>query len=140
MAKNLLYFMLGNVEMAKISTQQLIEITNDSDFRDMLFEDLSEYERFYNRIIQLKTKNDRLKGVSSLAALCTRTAINAKTARDKSPKKMSEMLIKGFVRGIRDIEENIVKAVKCNERREVIALARDYRRHLVANMERYRKI
>ncbi|MBE6879196.1 MAG: hypothetical protein E7488_08595 [Ruminococcaceae bacterium] len=140
MAKNLLYFMLGNVEMAKISTQQLIEITHDSDFRDMLFDDLSEYEKFYNRILQLKTSGDRLKNVSPLAAVCIRAAINAKTARDKSPRRMSEMLINGFVRGIRDIEEKIVKAVKCNERREVIVLAKDYRRHLVANIERYRKI
>ena len=139
MAKNLLYFMMGNVEMAKICTQQLIELSADEDFRNVLLEDLSEYETFYNKILNLRSEKDHLKDVSSLAAFCARTAVTVKTARDKSPCRMSRMLVQGFMRGIKDIEENIVKAAKNGERKEVISLAKDYRRHLVYNMEKYRK-
>lgn len=137
MAKNLLYFMYGNVEMAKTATQQLIEICEDENFRNMLMEDLSEYEKFYNRILTLRDREDDIKDVNPLAVFGTKASVRAKTITDSSPEKMSEMLIKGFVRGIEDIEENIKKAKNCREKKEVISLAEDYRRYLDKSMYRY---
>ena len=61
MEKNLLYFMLGNIDMAKVATKELIEITPYDDFRRELMDDLSEYEKFYNRVEELKREDEKLK-------------------------------------------------------------------------------
>ena len=139
MEKNLLYFMMGNVDMAKVSTKELIAITPYEDFRRDLMDDLSEYERFYNRIEELKKDDEKLKGLSPLAEGSTRISIMFKTITDKSRKNMSEMLIKGFDMGIRDIDDNLSKAISVHERPQVIELARDYRQHLVENKKKYEK-
>ena len=139
MEKNLLYFMMGNVDMAKVSTKELIDITPYADFRNELLDDLSVYERFSQRILELKQKDENLKGLSPLAEGSTKMSIMFKTMTDKSPEKMSEMLIKGFEMGLEDIDENITKAVNANERPQVIDLARDYRRFMVECMEKYKK-
>ena len=139
MEKNLLYFMMGNVDMAKVSTRELIDITPYADFRNELLDDLSVYERFSQRILELKQKDENLKGLSPLAEGSTKMSIMFKTMTDKSPEKMSEMLIKGFEMGLEDIDENITKAVNANERPQVIDLARDYRRFMVECMEKYKK-
>ncbi len=139
MEKNLLYFMMGNVDMAKVSTKELIDITPYTDFRNELLDDLSVYERFSQRIIELKQNDEVLKGLSPLAEGSTKMSIMCKTLTDKSPEKMSEMLIKGFEMGITDIDENITKAVNVKERPQVIDLARDYRKFMVECMEKYQK-
>ena len=139
MEKNLLYFMMGNVDMAKVSTKELIDITPYMDFRGELMDDLSEYEKFYNRIEELKTADEKLKGLSPLAEGSTKMSIMFKTMKDKSRQNMSEMLIKGFDMGIKDIDENIAKAIAAKERPQVIDLARDYRMHMVKNREKYLK-
>lgn len=139
MEKNLLYFMIGNIDMAKVATKELIEITPYADFKNELLDDLSEYERFYNRVVELKQADEQIKGLSLLAEGSTKMSIMFKTMTDKSPEKMSEMLIKGFEMGIKDIDENIAKALAVHERPQVISLARDYRLHLVKNMEKYEK-
>lgn len=138
MEKNLLYFMLGNVEMAKVSTQKLIEITPYEDFRNELMGDLSEYEKFYNKILEVRDADEKLKDVNPIAEFCTNMSITFKTMHDKSRKNMSEMLIKGFEMGLTDIEENLAKAVQYHEKPAVIELAKEYKLHLIKNMEKYK--
>ena len=139
MEKNLLYFMMGNVDMAHVSTKELIDITPFMDFRNELLDDLSEYKKYYSRIEELKQADEKLKGLSPLAEGSTKMSIMFKTMSDKSRSKMSEMLVKGFEMGIKDIDENIAKAVNVNERPEVIALAKDYREYMVKSLEKYKK-
>ena len=138
MEKNLLYFMLGNVEMAKVSTKQLIEITPYEDFRSELLGDLSEYEKFYNKILEVRDADEKLKDVNPIAEFSTKMSIMFKTMHDKSRSKMSEMLIKGFEMGLSDIEENLAKAVQAREKPQVIELANEYKLHLIKNMEKYK--
>jgi dienelactone hydrolase len=107
------------------------------DFRNELMDDLSEYEKFYNRIEELKQEDEKLKGLSPLAEGSTKMSIMFKTMTDKSRQNMSEMLVKGFDMGIKDIDENIAKAIAVKERPQVIQLARDYRMHMVKNREKY---
>lgn len=139
MEKNLLYFMLGNIDMAKVATKELIEISPYADFKSTLLEDLAEYERFYNQVEELRTEDDKLKDLSPVAEFSTKMSIMFKTLTDKSRSKMSEMLVKGFDMGIEDIDENLYKAKKAGERQAVIDLARSYRSHMVKNREKYSK-
>lgn len=130
--------MLGNVEMAKVSTKQLIEITPYEDFRSELLGDLSEYEKFYNKILEVRDADEKLKDVNPIAEFSTKMSIMFKTMHDKSRSKMSEMLIKGFEMGLSDIEENLAKAVQAREKPQVIELAKEYKLHLIKNMEKYK--
>lgn len=139
MEKNLLYFMLGNVEMAKASTQYLINISDDMEFKKELLKDLSEYERFYNKIINLKKPEEKLKHISVFLKLMVKMGIARRTFGDKSPQKMSRMLIKGFKVGIDDIDENISKAIKLNENPEIIELAKEYKSYIVKSMNKYKQ-
>ena len=134
MEKNLLYFMLGNVEMAKVSTKQLIEITPYEDFRSELLGDLSEYEKFYNKILEVRDADEKLKDVNPIAEFSTKMSIMFKTMHDKSRSKMSEMLIKGFEMGLSDIEENLAKAVQAREKPQMIELAKEYKLHLIKKL------
>lgn len=139
MEKNLLYFMLGNVDMAKVSTQQLLDISEDEKFKKSLMEDLAKYEKFYNKIIEVRDCDEDLKDVSPLAKFSAKTAITVKTLMDKTPHKMSEMLIDGFRMGIDDIEENLKKAKECGEKPEVIKLANEYKQLLLDTMDKYKE-
>ncbi len=139
MEKNLLYFMLGNVEMGKFSTQSLVNISNNMDFTKELLQDLSQYEHLYNEILKIKEPQEKLKHISILAKLMLKADIHRSTFKDKSPKKMSEMLIKGFKIGIDDIDENISKAIKLNEKPEIIDLAKEYKKYMVKRMNDYKK-
>ena len=130
--------MLGNVEMAKVSTKQLIEITPYEDFRSELLGDLSEYEKLYNKILEVRDADEKLKDVNPIAEFSTKMSIMFKTMHDKSRSKMSEMLIKGFEMGLSDIEENLAKAVQAREKPQVIELAKEYKLHLIKNMEKYK--
>ena len=74
--------MLGNIDMAKVATKELIEITPYDDFRRGLMDDLSEYEKFYNRVEELKREDEKLKGLSPLAEGSTKMSIMFKTLTD----------------------------------------------------------
>ncbi|MEG1049314.1 MAG: hypothetical protein RSE24_02105 [Oscillospiraceae bacterium] len=139
MEKNLLYFLLGNIDMARITTKKLIELSSDVDFKKLLLADLDSYEKFYDRCAALKTDGEALKDVSFVAENMTKLTIGAKTLRDKSPAKMSHMLMEGFEMGITDARENIKKARQEQEREEVILLATEYLALLCDNQEQYRK-
>ncbi|MEG2929276.1 MAG: hypothetical protein RR846_06970 [Oscillospiraceae bacterium] len=139
MEKNLLYFLLGNIDMAKITTKKLIEISADGDFKRLLLEDLEGYDRFYDRCCAMKSESEKLKDVSFLAENMTKMSIAIKTMRDKSPAKMSGMLMDGFEMGISDAQENIKRAKADGERQEVISLATQYLTLLFDNQSRYEK-
>ncbi len=139
MEKNLLYFMFGNIEMAKVSTQYLVDISDDIEFRNELLKDLSEYEKFYDKIIRQKNPNEKLKHISVFLKLMLKLEIIKNIFKDKSPKKMSQMLINGFKIGIDDIDENISKAIKLNENPEIIQLAKEYKSYIEKNMNKYNR-
>lgn len=139
MEKNLLYFLMGNVDMAKVCTKQLIELSDDTEFKKQLLEDLSVYERFYNEILALKQSDEQIKDLSYMAEFSTKLSIMLKTLKDKSPAKMANMIIEGYQMGIKDIDENIKLAQQQSERSEVIALAQRYREHIINDMESYKK-
>lgn len=139
MEKNLLYFLMGNVDMAKVCTKQLIELSDDTEFKKQLLEDLSVYERFYNEILALKQSDEQIKDLSYMAEFSTKLSIMLKTLKDKSPAKMANMIIEGYQMGIKDIDKNIKLAQQQSERSEVIALAQRYREHIINDMESYKK-
>ncbi len=139
MEKNLSYFLLGNIEMAKLTTEQLIDITQDNEFKSMLVDDLKEYDAFYSRLMIEKSAKDEVKEINPFVKMSTNMTIGAKTLLDKSNANLSDMLCDGFGMGIKDATENIKRAKQVNERKEMISLAEDYKQLLIDNVAKYAK-
>ena len=124
MEKGLLYFMNGNVQMGMLSTRHMVEICPDEKMRRSLLEDLHAYEKFQNAIINLRGKDNPIKGLSNMAQRNTEMAIDMKTFMSKDTEKLRSMLAKGYEKGIASIHENIQKAT--DEKADVKELAEGY--------------
>ncbi len=140
MQKNLSYFLLGNIEMAKISTEKLIDISPDAHFVNMLKDDLKEYDAFYTKVKNQKSPADEVKNINPFVKFSTEMSMTFQTFDDKSNRHLSKMLIDGFNMGIRDADENIKKAKELNESESMIKIAKDYRQLLVDNVRKYENI
>ncbi len=139
MEKNLSYFLLGNIEMAKISTEELIDVSKDTHFVSMLKDDLKEYDAFYLKVKNEKSPSDEVSNISPFVKMSSQMSIGFKTFIDKSNSNLSKMLIEGFDMGIKDAKENIDKAKKLGETQKMISIAEDYRNLLIDNKEKYTK-
>ncbi len=135
MEKGLLYFMNGNLQMAKLSTNHLIEISPDERMRASLLEDLHALEKFENAIRRIQG-TDKIKGLSDMAQRNTEMAIDMKTIMNKSPEKMADMLATGYEKGIASIHENIKR--NADEREDVKELARGYLMFLKQTHAKYK--
>ncbi len=140
MQKNLSYFLLGNIEMAKISTEELIDVSKDAHFLSMLKDDLKEYDAFYIKIRKERNPQDKLKDINPIVKFSSQMSINMQTLTDKSNKHLAQMLIKGFNMGITDATENIDKAIKEGEDSKIIEIAKDYKNLLIDNCKKYSEI
>ncbi len=135
MEKGLLYFMNGNLQMAKLSTKHLIEISPDERMRASLLEDLHALDKFENAIRRIQG-TDKIKGLSDMAQSNTEMAIDMKTFMNKSPEKMAGMLADGYEKGISSIYENIRRHP--DEREDVKELANGYLMFLKQTHAKYK--
>ncbi|MBQ3009066.1 MAG: hypothetical protein IJD80_05705 [Oscillospiraceae bacterium] len=123
MEKGLLYFMNGNLQMAKLATRHLIEISPDERLRSSLLDDLHSLEKFENAILNIQG-TEKIKNLSNMAEKNTEMAIDMKTFMNKDSDKLAEMLAKGYEKGISSIHENLQKFT--DEREDVKELANGY--------------
>jgi len=106
MEKGLMYYMNGNLQMAKLSTKHLIEISPDEKMRASLLEDLHALEKFESNMLYIKG-TEKVKPLSNMSQMNTEMAIDMKTLMNKSPEKLASMLTAGYEKGISSISENI---------------------------------
>lgn len=123
MEKGLLYFMNGNLQMAKLATRHLIEISPDEKLRSSLLDDLHSLEKFENAILSIQG-TDKIKNLSNMAEKNTEMAIDMKTFMNKDTDKLADMLAKGYEKGIASIHENMQRFG--DEREDVKELANGY--------------
>lgn len=135
--KGLLYFMNGNLQMAKLSTTHMIEKCPDEKFRASLLEDLHTFEKFENAILNIKGE-EKIKPLTDMAQMNTEFAIDMKLWNDKSNDKMAKMLATGYEKGIASITENIQRAN--GEDPAAVELARGYLQFLKECHAKYNAI
>ncbi len=126
MEKGLLYYLNGNIQMAKLATKKVIEISEDENMRAALLEDLHSLEKFESAVINLRGEDDKskIKGLSNMAQRGTEMAIDMKTLMSKDTDKLKQMIATGYEKGIADLDRSMRNAE--NERREVVQLAEGY--------------
>ena len=135
--KGLLYYMNGNLQMAKLSTTHMIEKCPDEKMRASLLEDLHTLEKFENAILNIKGK-DKIKPLSDMAQMNTEFAIDMKLWKDDSNEKMGQMLARGYEKGISSITENIQRAR--DEDPDAVELAKAYLQFMKEAHARYKAV
>jgi len=111
----LLNFVYQNSQMGVDTLNQLIEITNDENFKNHLKNELNEYTEIHR--LAKKALNDSgcdEKGLSKLEKLRTYLMINIQTLTDKSASHIAEMLITGSTMGIINAIRSIKKYQDAN--------------------------
>ncbi|MEG1862500.1 MAG: hypothetical protein RR198_02735 [Oscillospiraceae bacterium] len=125
-----------SVQVGKLFTAQLIQLSEDSQFRKKLLVDLEGYEEFYSRIIAIKPKDEDLDSLSDFQKLRNKAMAKMSTITDKSPKKMCDMIIKGLERGIEELTHAL--DTEKGEEPRALSLTNEYRRFLMDKMEEYK--
>lgn len=133
--KGLLYFLNGNLQMAMLTTTHMIKISNDEKLRASLLEDLHTFEKFENAILNIKHK-DVIKPLSDMAQKNTEWGMNIKTAVNDSSENMRNMLVTGYEKGIKSINDNIEKF--SDDDPKALELAKGYRDFLKLCLAKYK--
>mgnify|MGYP001333913378 CR=1 FL=1 len=133
-----LNYIYQNAEMGKNTLSQLIDITEDDNYKELIKSHLITYITIYdNTEKELQEINKKAKGINIFPKSSTSTMINLKTMLNKSPSHISEMLIQGSTMGIIDMtkklkEYNNVKGYVLSIANELLTFERN-------SIEEYKK-
>lgn len=106
----LLNFIYQNSQMGVDTLDQLVDITEDENFRTHLQSELKEYWEMNEEARTLLNSNGYdEKGISTLDKIKAYLMINMQTMRDKSTSHIAQMLIIGSNMGVIDAIRNIRK-------------------------------
>lgn len=106
----LLNFVYQNSQMGVDTLQQLIEISDDIAFKEVLERHLTGYEEFHKRARRLLNQNGyEEEGLTGLEKLRTYLMVNLQTMNDRSVSKIAGMLINGSSMGITDAIKKLHK-------------------------------
>lgn len=120
--EKLLNFIYKNAKMGTTTLEDLIDITNDAQFRDVLIEQKNDYDAFVKEVMKIfKKHNNEPKDISKMAEIQSYIMLKAGTLTDKSPSNISEMLMQGSGMGIIKIIKN-TKESGCTDK-DVVTLA-----------------
>lgn len=134
----LLNYIHQNAEMGKDTTNQLIGIAQDDEYKKMLRSQLEEYKMIFEstdkKLYELKKE---AKDINAFSKVSTYTMVNLKTLTNKSPSHISEMLIQGSTMGIIDLTKKLKKYADADE--EIFNLANKLLELEQSNVEECKK-
>lgn len=106
----LLNFIYQNSQMGVDTINQLIGITEDTDFKRHLESQYKEYQDIHQSAkLKLNQNGYDEKGITAFEKIRTYLMINMQTLTDKSSSHIAEMLIIGSNMGIIDATKNLKK-------------------------------
>lgn len=106
----LLNYIYQNSQMGVNTMKQLIEITEDEEFKQQLEKQYREYDEI-NKLAEQKL-NERgfdEKGINTFDKIKTYLMINMQTLTDKTSSHIAEMLMTGSIMGVINAVRNIKK-------------------------------
>lgn len=134
----LLNYIYQNAEMGKDTISQLIDITEDEEFKKLLECQCNEYKHIFDLANQkLEKLNKEGKNLNTLSKISTYIMINLKTLTNKTPSHISEMLIQGSTMGIIDATKRIKDYDNSDE--EILQLAKKLLTFEERSIEEYKK-
>ncbi len=90
-----------NAEMGQNTLDKLLEVVTDVPFRQVLQGQFQEYKQIFDdATTQLRTMQAEIQAPGKLQKWQTDMMISLKTARDKTPDHIAEMLMQGNVMGM----------------------------------------
>ncbi len=110
MGKNeeFLQYIYQNAQMGKSTIDQILKIVDDVEFKDVLEEQIADYEHVLEEVeILLKELFTTPKEISNVTKFMTYFNIKMSTVKDNTSSYLAEMLVKGSNMGIMQITEKL---------------------------------
>jgi predicted methyltransferase len=104
----MLNYVYQNAEMGKTTIEQILKEVNFLEFRDVLKEQLRDYQYVVNKCDTILSEEGKLpKGVDVMPKIMSYFKIKFDTLKDDTPSHIAEMMINGSTMGITDITKNL---------------------------------
>ncbi|MDP4152519.1 MAG: hypothetical protein Q8865_03615 [Bacillota bacterium] len=104
----LLNYIYKNAEMGKNSISQLIDISDDTNFRNVLKSQLTEYQNIFDKSKdKMKALNHNPDSIGAIAKVSTYMSVKGNTLIDKTSSHMAQMMIQGSTMGVTDITRHL---------------------------------
>jgi len=106
----MLNYIYQNAEMGKTTIEQILKEVEELQFRDVLKEQLKDYEYVVNKCDTLLNESAKLpKGIDTMPKIMSYIKIKLDTLKDDTPSHIAEMIINGSTMGITEITKNLNK-------------------------------
>lgn len=103
-----LQYVYQNAKMGKSTIDQILKIVDDIEFKDVLEEQITEYEYIIEKSEEeLNNLKTVAKDISNMTKLMTYFNIKMSTAKDNTSSHIAKMMVQGSDMGIIQISENL---------------------------------
>lgn len=135
--EEILNYIHQNAQMGIETLPELIKISTDDKFIEELRSQFTEYKKIYDETTKLLV---HAKSIPKMAKFTSYIMIKMEVLMNKSPSHIAEMLIKGSLMGIIEIEKNFNDYKDAN--REILDLANrllQTEKNNIENLKKYLK-
>lgn len=134
----LLNFVYQNSQMGIDTIGQLIDITEDNEFREFLKIQKANYEEFHEKARDMLNENGfDEKGISLFEKIRTYLMINFQTLTDKSTQHIAQMLIIGSNMGVTEAIQDLNKYKEAEK--DIIKLMEKLKDYEEKNIEKLKE-
>ncbi|MEG1141408.1 MAG: hypothetical protein RSE41_02985 [Clostridia bacterium] len=118
----MLNYIYQNAKMGKSTIDQIIKEVSDITFKDVLKEQLKDYEKVIdNTKVYLSEFNKQEKDITDLSKIVTYLSIKMSTLNDDTSSHIADMLIKGSTMGTVEITKKLNKYTNIDESIKMLA-------------------
>lgn len=138
MNTNLLNEIYQNAEMGRNTLMSVIKRTDDTNFRIVLEEQLTEYEKIFDQADQMiKESGAQPTEGSGFSKMTSEVMASLKTMANSSPEYLAKMIVQGSTMGV----TNITKAINDNQEtdKKYLSLAKALLKTEENNIEEMKK-
>lgn len=135
--QEILNYIHQNAQMGIETLPELIKISTDNEFIEELRSEFTEYKKIFDETTKLLGES---KSIPKITKFTSYIMIKMEVLMDKSPSHIAEMLIKGSVMGIIEIEKNFNDYKNANK--EILDLANKLlqtEKNNIENLKKYLK-
>ncbi|MEG1008450.1 MAG: hypothetical protein RSF67_01280 [Clostridia bacterium] len=118
----MLNYIYQNAKMGKSTIDQIIKEVSDITFKDVLKEQLKDYEKVIdNTKVYLSEFNKQEKDITDLSKIVTYLSIKMSTLNDDTSSHIADMLIKGSTMGTVEITKKLNKYTNIDDSIKMLA-------------------
>lgn len=131
----LLNYIYQNSQMGADTVSQLTELTDNTEFQELLEKHLEGYRKIHGKARRLLNENGYdEKGLSAFEKIRTYLMINVQTMNDHSASNIAGMLINGSSMGITEALQKLAK-YKNDAKKDILKLMEELKNYEEKNIE-----